>query len=352
VIELRQLHKRFPTATPADHLDLTIEEGEFFTLLGASGSGKSTILRMIAGLETPTSGRILFRGEDITERPPWKRPFGMIFQQYAIFPHLNVAQNVQYGLGRSARRRDGARLTRELLALVGLPGYEQRSVHQLSGGEQQRVAIARALATSPQVLLLDEPLSALDERIRRDMQTELRALQRKTGMSFVYVTHDQEEALTMSDRIALLNAGRCVQCDQPRALFRRPRSEFVANFFRGCNVLRAALEAAGPRVLIGGQPIEVSGLDPRRYGGKVAIRSEDISLTDAERAPAGLPQARIRQIVYRGLYSSVHLELADSQLLVASITKADAYREGQTVYFSIEPGTVVPLESQTGDAST
>jgi ABC-type Fe3+/spermidine/putrescine transport system ATPase subunit len=345
VIELRRLHKRFPAATPADHLDLTIEDGEFFTLLGASGSGKSTILRMIAGLETPTSGRIVFRGEDITDRPPWKRPFGMIFQQYAIFPHLDVGQNVQYGLSRSVRRRDGARRTHELLALVGLPGYERRSVHQLSGGEQQRVAIARALATSPQVLLLDEPLSALDERIRRDMQTELRALQRKTGMCFVYVTHDQEEALTMSDRIALLNAGRCVQCDRPKTLFQRPRSAYVANFFRGCNVLRAAPDASGSGVLIGGQPVALAGLDPRRYGGEVAVRSEDITLA----ADAGLATARIRQIVYRGLYSSVHLELADSQTLVASITKADAFREGQTVYFSIEPGTVVPLESQTGE---
>lgn len=348
MIELRSLYKRYHSATPADHLDFTINDGEFFTLLGPSGSGKSTILRMIAGLETPTSGNILFRGTDITTLPPWKRHFGMIFQQYAIFPHLDVGQNVLYGLTRQQRKEHGTRRVQELLELVGLPGYEKRNVSQLSGGEQQRVAIARALAPSPSVLLLDEPLSALDEKIRREMQIELRSIQRQTGTTFVYVTHDQEEALTMSDRIALLNEGKCAQCDEPRAIFQNPRTVFVANFFRGCNVIDAELvqTQGADHVSISNERFPIAPLNGRRYAGQVAIRSENIILTAAEGAPG--PQAEIRRIVYRGLYSSIELRLADGQALVASITKAENFKEGQKVHFDIEEGKVIPLESSTG----
>src|SRR5215510_14546505 len=198
-----------------------------------------------AGLISPISAlgtQILIDGQDVSTVPPWRRNLGMMFQQYAVFPHMTVAENVGYGLkvrgisGDAIKRRVG-----NMLELVGLSEYKDKNVTLLSGGEQQRVALARALAPQPRMLLLDEPLSALDEKIRREMQSELKHIQRKTGTTFLYVTHDQEEALTMSDRIAVLNRGVCVQCDEPEALFRRPRTRFVAGFFRGCNVVRAEL---------------------------------------------------------------------------------------------------------------
>ena len=243
ILELRHVRKRFGATVPVDDVSLAIEAGEFFTFLGPSGSGKSTLLRIVAGLERADAGQVLLRGRDVGEVPPWRRHLGMVFQQYANFPHMNVAQNVAYGLRRRGLSRAEIRArVAELLDLVGLAGFEGRRVTQLSGGEQQRVAIARALAPRPELLLLDEPLAALDEKIRREMQGELTGIQEATGTTFVYVTHDQEEALTMSDRIAVLNRGRCVQVDEPERIFRHPRTRFVAGFFRGCNVLDARIE--------------------------------------------------------------------------------------------------------------
>jgi ABC-type Fe3+/spermidine/putrescine transport system ATPase subunit len=207
ILALEGVSKRFQTTVTADRISLSPRRGEFFTLLGPSGSGKSTILRMIADLEEPDGGSILYEGRDITAVAPWRRGFGMVFQQYANSPHMLVEENVAYGLRRQRLgREETARRVADLLDLVGLRGFEARRVTQLSGGEQQRVAIARALAPKPKILLLDEPLSALDEKIRREMQEELRRIQRTTGTTFIYVTHDQEEALTMSDRIAVLNS--------------------------------------------------------------------------------------------------------------------------------------------------
>ena len=272
ILELRHVCKRFGRAVPADDVSLAIEPGEFFTFLGPSGSGKSTLLRIIAGLEHADAGLVLLRGRDVGGVPPWRRHLGMVFQQYANFPHMNVAQNVAYGLRR--RGLDPAKVkTRvaELLDLVGLAGFEERRVTQLSGGEQQRVAIARALAPRPELLLLDEPLAALDEKIRREMQGELTKIQEATGTTFVYVTHDQEEALTMSDRIAVLNRGRCVQVGAPERIFRFPRTRFVAGFFRGCKRARGD-DRAGRRRRPG----------PRRPQAAPARRA-----TAACRAPGG-----------------------------------------------------------------
>src|SRR6516164_5508380 len=227
ILEVKAVTKRFGRTLTADELSLTVEPGEFFTFLGPSGSGKSTILRMVAGLETPDTGQILLDGKDVSTVPPWRRNLGMMFQNYAIFPHMTVAENVGYGLKvRGIPIATRQVRVAEMLRLVGLAGTEDKDPSLLSGGEQQRVTLARALAPEPRILLLDEPLSALDERLRRAMQEELKRVHAETGTTFLYVTHDQEEALTMSDRIAVLNRGRCVQCDQPETLYRRPRSTF------------------------------------------------------------------------------------------------------------------------------
>ena len=248
ILELDRISKRFGATVAADALSLTVQKGEFFTFLGPSGSGKSTVLRMVAGLEEPDGGTIRIDGQDVAAVAPWHRNLGMMFQNYAVFPHMNVRMNVGYGL--KARRLPPSEVKKRvdaMLELVGLASLGDKNVTLLSGGEQQRVALARALAPEPRMLLLDEPLSALDEKIRRAMQAELKHVHRRTGTTFLYVTHDQEEALTLSDRIAVINRGRCVQCDAPERLYKRPRRRFVAEFFRGCNVLEAELAGRARR---------------------------------------------------------------------------------------------------------
>jgi ABC-type Fe3+/spermidine/putrescine transport system ATPase subunit len=348
ILELRHLHKRFGTTVTAEDISLAIRAGEFFTFLGPSGSGKSTILRIVAGLEQADRGEVRLRGHDVGDVPPWKRHLGMVFQQYANFPHMNVAQNVAYGLRRRGLGKDEVRSrVRELMALVGLEGFEGRRVTQLSGGEQQRVAIARALAPQPELLLLDEPLAALDEKIRREMQDELRKIQETTGTTFLYVTHDQEEALTMSDRIAVLNRGRCLQCDEPERIFRFPRTRFVASFFRGCNVLHAGLEQrqAGASVLVlAGVRLPLGARQEREGAQPVAIRSEVLLLgKDAARADVVLP-AQLEKITYRGVYRDYRLRLKDGQELSGTLTQRLDLAEGTAVEVGLRAEDVVLLE--------
>jgi ABC-type Fe3+/spermidine/putrescine transport system ATPase subunit len=348
ILELRRIHKRFGDTVPADDVSLSIAAGEFFTLLGPSGSGKSTILRIIAGLEAADSGEVLLHGKNVSQTPPWRRHLGMVFQQYANFPHMNVAENVGYGLRRSGLSKSDSEVrVSELLDLVGLHGFHHRRVTQLSGGEQQRVAIARALAPRPDLLLLDEPLSALDEKIRREMQGELRNIQQTTGTTFVYVTHDQEEALTMSDRIAVLNLGRCVQCDAPERIFRHPRTRFVATFFRGCNVLEArlarengvaALELSGSRVRL--QDGIVDGEGPR----PIAIRGEVVLLGPEARRGDMVMTTRLTKITYRGVYSDYRLRLSDGQELSATLTQRQDLREGEDVLVGVKAEDIVILD--------
>lgn len=347
ILSLRHLRKRYGAATPADDFSIDIQRGEFFTMLGPSGSGKSTILRMIAGLEQADSGTILIDGKDMTKVPPWHRHLGMVFQQYANFPHMTVGDNVAYGLRRQGLPAGEQRSrVAELLELVGLGGFEGRRVTQLSGGEQQRVAIARALAPNPTILLLDEPLSALDEKIRREMQVELRAIQHRTGTTFVYVTHDQEEALTMSDRIAVLNAGRYVQCDAPKDIFQRPRTPWVAMFFRGSNVLTADVAAApgGARVRVAGNEVLVPSAPPADLAGAIAIRGEAIRFGSTSAASALRLPATVADVTYRGLYTSYLLALADGQQISATQTEAAALTRGDTVEIAIDAQDVVLLE--------
>jgi len=350
LLHVRAIWKRFGDRVTAAGVDLEVGNGEFFTMLGPSGSGKSTVLRMIAGLEQPDSGRILIDGQDVTHLPPWQRELGMVFQQYANFPHMTVAQNVGYGLRRRNLDRDAVRKrVSYLLDLVSLPGFEERPVTRLSGGEQQRVAIARALAPRPRLLLLDEPLSALDEKIRREMQAQLKDIQKVTGTTFVYVTHDQEEALTMSDRVAVLNWGQLVQVDEPHALFRRPKTKFVAGFFRGSNVVEGRLSShSGSNVFkcSSFQAVLPNPLTQPASPAAIAIRAEDLRI-NSQPNPADITfDATLERMTYRGVYTDFQLRLADGQVIIASATSGPEIPVGQVVRVAVRAEAIVPLHAE------
>jgi spermidine/putrescine transport system ATP-binding protein len=244
IVQLTGLCKCFGEVVAVDNVDLDIQEGEFITLLGPSGCGKTTTLRMIAGLEMPTSGGVYLEGNDVTFTPPEKRPVNMVFQAYALFPHMTIAENIAFGPMIKKWPRDRiATGVEDMLKVVRLEGYGARRPGQLSGGQAQRVALARALINQPRVLLLDEPLGALDLKLRKAMQLELRGIQRRLGMTFVYVTHDQEEAMVMSDRIVLMNHGRIAQVGTPTEIYNRPQSEFVSRFIGEANLLEGVIES-------------------------------------------------------------------------------------------------------------
>jgi spermidine/putrescine transport system ATP-binding protein len=313
-IELVSVEKEFTAGghdvRAVERVDLKIAEGEFFSLLGPSGCGKTTTLRMIAGFEEPTNGQILLHGRDMVGVPPFRRDVNMVFQQYALFPHMDVFENVAFGLRRKKVDKDEIRRrVAETLALVELEGREKRRPRQLSGGQQQRVALARALVNRPRALLLDEPLGALDLKLRQAMQLELKRIQREVGITFVYVTHDQEEALTMSDRLVVMNAGRIEQLGSPRELYEHPATRFVANFIGTSNVLTGRLERRGDawafrglgpdqRVLVAeaGQAGEDQDVE-------VAVRPEKIVLrTEQDPPPPDRSALRVKvdEIVYLG----------------------------------------------------
>ncbi len=306
-IALLDLQKRFREVRAVDGVSLEIGAGEFFSLLGPSGCGKTTTLRMIGGFELPTGGTILLRGRDVTNDPPDKRPVNMVFQNYALFPHLNVGDNIAFGLKRTGVARDEAtRRVGEALELVHLAGYEKRRPNQLSGGQQQRVALARALVNRPNVLLLDEPLGALDLKLRRQLQIELKRIQTEVGITFVYVTHDQEEALTMSDRIAVMHAGKVEQLGTPEELYERPATRFVADFIGSTNLLRGRVEADGRVRLESGEIAHVAH-DGIAVGTEVeiSVRPEAISLVPASAEGAIL--ATVEQVAFLGSTISYRL---------------------------------------------
>ena len=286
-VRLEGVEKRFGEVAAVAGIDLDVRDGEFFSMLGPSGSGKTTTLRMIAGFEVPTAGRILLHGRDVTGMPPFERDVNTVFQDYALFPHMSVADNVAYGLMiRKVAKAERATRVAEALRMVRLEGYDRRKPSQLSGGQRQRVALARALVNRPRVLLLDEPLGALDLKLREEMQIELKSIQKQVGITFIYVTHDQEEALTMSDRLAVFNAGRIEQVDSPAEVYERPATAFVAGFVGTSNLLRGDVAQA----VVG----EAGTFTVRPEKIRLAEPSDPVA--DDETGALG----RIRRVVYLG----------------------------------------------------
>ena len=285
-LELVGITKRFPGFTAIDHLDLTIPAGSFFALLGPSGCGKTTTLRLIAGLEEPTAGRILIGGKDVTDIKPYRRPVNTVFQSYALFPHMSIIENVAFGLKRRGIENATA-LAHEALRLVELDHLAQRRPAQLSGGQQQRVALARAVVNRPALLLLDEPLGALDLKLRRQMQIELKQIQGDVGLTFLHVTHDQEEAMTMADTIAVMNKGEIEQMGAPEELYELPRTVFVANFLGQSNLFTGPVQSSkGDTIVVdvAGRKVEVPRDRAQRHAGEVTIgvRPEKLALVTSE----------------------------------------------------------------------
>ena len=348
MLDLKDLTKRFGkgdnAVTALHEVSFSIAEGEFFTLLGPSGCGKTTLLRLIAGFEPPSGGALVLDGRDIAQMPPNRRPVNTVFQNYALFPHMTVAENVGFALG--ALRRPKAEIDEtvaRMLDLVQLSHLAHRKSSELSGGQQQRVALARALAAKPRILLLDEPLSALDMKLRKEMQVELKRLQQETGLTFIFVTHDQEEALTMSDRIAVMSGGRIQQIAMPRDLYDQPANRFVAGFIGETNFLPATCSAGSVALPQAAAPLAVG--HPGDGPVTLMIRPEHVVL-GAARPDALALTARVERLVYFGTDTHVHLALADGAPLVARIQNAartgTQYREGETLAVAL-PGDALRL---------
>jgi spermidine/putrescine transport system ATP-binding protein len=351
-VKLVDVVKQFGEAVVVDHINLEVQAGEFFSLLGPSGCGKTTTLRMIGGFEAPTSGVIELQGQDVTWLPPYKRNVNTVFQNYALFPHLTIYENVAFGLRRKGIKdvEVKSRVT-DMLALVELAGFETRRPTQISGGQAQRVALARALINKPAVLLLDEPLGALDLKLRKQMQVELKRIQQEVGITFIYVTHDQEEAMTMSDRIAVMNKGRYEQLGEPEVLYERPMTRFVAGFLGVSNLLPGAVEGndgtysavrladdtriRAPRALVG-DTANVS----------VGVRPEKIRLHEADvEAPAGHNHMSgvVRDASYLGVSTQYQIEARGGAQItvyeqnVERATKAELWAPGEAVQLTWSP---------------
>ena len=334
IVRIENVTKRFGEVYAVDDMSLDIHRGEFFSLLGASGCGKTTLLRMLAGFETPTSGRILIDGQDMTAVAPYNRPVNMMFQSYALFPHMTVAQNIAYGLKNEplsrAERRE--RVT-AMMSLVQIQKLATRKPHQLSGGQRQRVALARALAKQPKILLLDEPLGALDKKLREQTQFELVNIQERLGITFIVVTHDQEEAMTMSSRIALLNEGRVEQVDSPRRMYEFPSSLYAANFIGSVNIFSGfVISHEGDVAIIGseetGGELQVHHSQPLTPGMavNVAIRPEKIRVT-TDTGSANQVTGVIKEIAYLGDVSIYHVDLPSGKRMQFTQSNIQALAE-------------------------
>ena len=337
VVELSGVSKRYGAVTALDGIDLSVYEGELLSLLGPSGCGKTTTLNVIAGFAAPDGGRVLIDGTDVTGQAAWQRGLGVVFQSYALFPHMSVAENVAFGLReRGVGKAEIAEQVREALALVRLPGAADQRPHQLSGGMQQRVALARALVIRPRVLLLDEPLAALDRKLREEMRAELRDIQRTVGITTVFVTHDQHEALGLSDRVAVMNAGRIEQLGPPRDVYERPATRFVADFIGASSVLEGRAVDGETVELAGGLRLRVA-LRPAPAPGRtvrLVVRPERVELGGMG---SDTLTARVIGVMYLGDHSEVRLELAGGQRLLATVRGSVQLSPDETVTVRLAP---------------
>ena len=335
IVSLKDIVVDFDGERILDELSLDIHDKEFVTFLGPSGCGKTTTLRVIAGFITPKSGNVFFDGKDIASVPPYKRQVNTVFQKYALFPHLNVYENVAFGLRLKKLPEETIRpKVLEMLETVGLRGFERRSINQLSGGQQQRVAIARSLVNQPRVLLLDEPLGALDLKLRKEMQLELKRLQREMNITFVYVTHDQEEALTMSDTVVVMNKGNIQQIGSPQDIYNEPRNAFVAKFIGDSNIVDGIMEKDF-LVSFGGQEFACvdRGFRPREPV-QVVIRPEDVDIVPPS---SGKLTGLVREVIFKGVHFEMHVDVEGKEWLIHS---TQASQPGELIGMNIGPDEI------------
>ncbi|HEX7567698.1 MAG TPA: ABC transporter ATP-binding protein [Anaerolineaceae bacterium] len=353
-VELRRVTKTFGKVVAVNDISFQVQQGEFLTLLGPSGCGKTTTMRIIAGLELPTSGFVYIREREVTYLPPYRRDVSLMFQSYALFPHKNIFDNVGFGLKyRNFPKAERATRIREALELVHLPGIEKRYPKQLSGGQQQRVALARALVVNPSVLLLDEPLSNLDLKLRERMRVELKQIQEKVGITFIFVTHDQEEALTLSDRIAVMEAGQIVQVGSPRAVYEHPQTEFVARFIGQSNILKGRVRSTGPEQFEfeseKGFRTQVS------YGRQIPVGENLVIQLRAERVhvyPEGIPgqhELIFRGVIDRTVYAGdsvqyfIHLDNGETILSIQPTSSGKPLEPSNPVVIGLDQNDFVVL---------
>ncbi|MDU2120912.1 MAG: ABC transporter ATP-binding protein [Clostridium celatum] len=335
IIEIQGISKVYGDNTVLDNLSLNIRKNEFLTLLGPSGCGKTTTLKIIAGFETADSGKVVFDGNDISDLPPYKRQLNTVFQKYALFPHMNIYENIAFGLKiKKVPKEEIDKKVREMLKMVALEGFEKRSVESLSGGQQQRVAIARALVNEPQVLLLDEPLGALDLKLRKEMQLELKKIQKRLGITFIFVTHDQEEALTMSDTIVVMNKGVIQQMGSPEDIYNEPANAFVADFIGESNILTG--------VMLEDYKVEFSNniftcVDSgfnKNESIDVVIRPEDIEITTIDK---GMLTGKVNSVTFKGVHYEIEVETENNKWIIHNIKSANV---GSTVGLIIDPESI------------
>jgi spermidine/putrescine transport system ATP-binding protein len=357
MVELRNVTKRYGGFTAVTDVSLEIQAGEFLTLLGPSGCGKTTLLRMISGFEVPTEGTVWLNGEDVTHVPPYHRNVNQVFQSYALFPHLTVEENIGFGLKmQKVPRAQIAERVKTATALVSLVGMEERKPSQLSGGQRQRVALARAIVCEPKVLLLDEPLSALDAKLRHNMQVELKRLQKKLGITFVFVTHDQEEALTMSDRIAVVNKGRIEQLGESTAIYHSPETTFVANFIGQANILEASVvvdEGNFTRIrLTGGVEVLVPSDSQlsKMTDLLVSIRPEKVHLQKAKPSGGNAFEAVVEDELFKGATDQLELKTDGGLELTVVVANESATQEcfhlGEKVWCSLHPSDIAVVRAE------
>ncbi len=348
LILFKNIFKEFDGVEVLTNINFYIRKNEFITLLGPSGCGKTTLLRLLGGFETPTSGDILFEGKSITALPPYKRRLNTVFQRYALFPHLNVAENIAFGLNiRKVDKKTIEKKTKDMLSLVGLSGYEERSIDTLSGGQQQRIAIARALVNEPEVLLLDEPLGALDLKFRKDMQLELKRMQKQLGITFVYVTHDQEEAMTMSDTIIVINDGIIQQIGTPEDIYNEPKNSFVADFIGESNILDGRMKKDFLAYFCGKEFECVDRGYNENEAVKIVIRPEDI---DIKPENEGMLKGTVHSVIFMGVHYDTRVLTDDGTELIIHTTERT--EPGKRIGISLGPDDIHVMERSIYDAPT